>query len=66
MKIAFRYEEKVAQIILTPTSPTDETQIQLCQTFGDKNCRVRLAPDKGFIVEFNSNGGLDKTDARTN
>lgn len=57
METIFRYEKKVAQLILVPSSPIEEAQLAIYRQYGEKGGRMKLGTGKEIIVEFGPNGG---------
>jgi len=52
MRVAFLYEGRTAQIILTPITIDDESQINLIRQHISESISVKLGDDKSFIVQF--------------
>lgn len=52
MRVAFRYEDATAMIILIPDSKAEEAQLQMCQQYVTKNILAKLGKDESLVIQF--------------
>ena len=52
MEVEFRFSKRHAKVLLIPTNPTEEQQVELVRMYGEATIRTRLGSGKEFVIEF--------------
>lgn len=64
MQVAFRMEEKLAEIHLIPTTPLNKSQLQMIRQYGDKKMRITVGQESELIVVIEMNGDSNAADEK--